>query len=176
VTGLDVMCTSRPERPLALVSISTGFEADFIAAREDGRHRQGLVGSTLRALATAFDGRRRGARLLLDGLPVLGPEDAYYNAGLYALPCYAFGWQVVPEAVCMDGRAEMVLHDDAGTYWGSLASAMVGRPAGSGRRQTWRTARLRSSGPMQVDGETLAAGEIEVWIEPRALRVVTAGP
>jgi diacylglycerol kinase (ATP) len=176
VIPLDVMRTSRSEQDMALVSISTGFEADFMTTIADRRARRGMVRSAGRALRCGFPGSRRGARLVADGALVLEETDEFYNAGLYGMPCYAFGWRVVPEAIPWDGKAELVLHVRARGYWCALATAMARLRSQGGRRRGWRRARFVSAGAFQVDGEALAGGELEVWVERHALVVVTGRP
>ncbi len=53
---------------------------------------------------------------------------------------------------------------------------MTGGTGHGGWRQGWRRARLASSGGLQVDGEVLDGGELEVCVEPRAMPAIVGRP
>jgi diacylglycerol kinase (ATP) len=167
---LDRMRTSLPERPLALVSVSTGFESAFLCGVARWRPRTRWGG--LYALPRALPRRRCGTELVLDGERVLAKEDGFYNVGLYNMPCYAFGWRVVQGVDPQDGRGDAALHHRAPGYWRALAGACLGRPVPASTTRQWRKARLTLREPAQIDGEVIAARRLFLWIEPMAQRMV----
>jgi diacylglycerol kinase (ATP) len=164
---VDLMRTSHPRAPIALVSVSVGFEAALLRSWARKRRVVGLAAGL--GLWTEAIGRRRGVLLTLDGVPALAREQWFYNVGLYSTRCYAFGHRVFPCADPSDGRAEMCLSRTAGEYWGGLLLRRWGP-------STWSTALLRSDESMQVDGEPVEAGELEVQVIARSLRVLSNDP
>ena len=167
---LDRMRTGLAERPLALVSVSAGFESAFL--RGVARWRPRTRGGGLCALPRALPQQRGGTELLLDGERVLAETDRFYNVGLYNLPCYAFGWRVVPGVDAQDGRGDAALHQGAPGYWRALAGACLGRAVPPSRSWQWREARLTTHEPLQMDGEVIAARRLDLWIEPKAQHMV----
>ncbi len=162
---IDVMRTTHPRLAAALVSISVGFESAFLVALARGRARSRALGVV--AGSTEAVRRRRDVRLLLDDRLALGPERAFYNAGLYAQPCYAFGRRVFRDADARDGWAEARVAVGRASYWRALAS-------GRGPVERWRRARIESPLPLQADGEPLGPAAFEVRVEPGALEVAIA--
>jgi diacylglycerol kinase (ATP) len=176
IRRIDVMRTSHPDRPLALVSLSAGFEADFIQRYTRWRGR----GRPLAAVAAALCGAARPAhtlRITLDGEPFVEPTHPVHNAGLYNLPCYAAGKVLWPDADGGDGRGEAVACRSRRRYWGVLLrglSTAEARSRGDPLARRWRRAELAVDGPIQVDGETAPGWTGSAWIEERALPVLTA--
>lgn len=172
---VDVMRTSHPSAPVAVVSISGGFEGRFLM-RYGGLRRFGRPLGALAALAESW-GRADSVALELDGEPVLGREERAFSAGLYNTRMYAGGVVMSPDADPADGVGESVVYRSASAYWTTVARRLRGGPARARSgviRRRWRRARLESSGPLQIDGEARAAGAISVWMEPAALPVLVA--
>lgn len=174
--AVDAMATSHPLAPLALVSISAGFEAEFIAryARFRG------VGRPLGVLAGLAAGTRsaRGILAELDGAEVVSPDEAVFSAGLYNTAHYAARLAMSPQAEIGDGLGDCAVYRGAAGYWSTVARALLGRPPGphDALRRRWRSARLETSGPLQVDGERVEGGAITVSLEPGALTVRVPEP
>lgn len=145
------------------MSISVGFESELILRVAQRRHLTPLV-AALTSLRHAF-GRRQGVTLALDGETLLAADVPFYNAGLYAMPCYAFGRRVFPSSSPCDGLAEASLALRSRDYWLGLAH-------GQGSPRRWRRARLESRLPVQVDGEAVALDRADLWVEPGALEVL----
>jgi diacylglycerol kinase (ATP) len=177
VRRIDVMRTSHATAPLALVSISGGFEGRFMAGYARHRRRTRLL-AALAALPAAVR-RRSGLALDLDGQTVLRSEDAVFSAGLYNAPSYAGGLRMSPEADMADGYGGCVVYTTAGAYVSAVGAALGGgaaRPHPGVCRRRWQSARLESAWPLQIDGESLGAGALSVWMEPQALAIIAAGP
>ncbi len=176
--ALDVLTTDHPRAPLALSSISAGFEGAILSGLARGRGIGRAAG-----LAAALPGallRRSGVGLEAGGRTLLDPSERAFCAGLYNLPWHALGRVIHPDADGADGRAEAVVHRTARSW---LSSVRHGLPATSPREGAPRSARaaaarLSSRGPIQVDGETSIPGaELEIRVEPGAVRIIAAaGP
>lgn len=172
---LDLFATTHPAAPLALASISAGFEALVMSqvSRFESWRRLwgGVTGLALSAFRVS-----QGVTIELDGRAWLQPGRAFFNAGLYNLRRYAFGRLVFPEAALDDGHAEAMLYESGGEY-----VAMLSRPIGA-RRLTWsarpraphpfRRARITGAGSIQLDGEARPGGDFEVRLEPGAWRLL----
>ena len=172
VRALDVMVTDHPVLPLALVSFSSGFEGNFLAdvARRRARGLPAHVSPWLFAtLARSY----RGAMLSCDGEVVLRPEERFYSAGVYNLPCYFFGRRVVRDADPSDGQADARVYPGGGDYWRTLL-APGGLPGAAVRARRFRRARLESEGPVQADGESAVGGAIEIVVKPEGLCVLAS--
>jgi len=174
--AIDLMVTTHPAAPVATVSLSAGFESRFLLGAASRRTwRRGLA--VLGGLAGAALGRSTGIALATDGESLVSMGEAVYNVGLYNFPCYGFGWRMWPDADPGDGVAEAVVCRSARRYWRTLrrglstALPLDGDP--SARR--WRTARVESNGPLQIDGEVIAAGRFEVQVVRHAIRVLVPG-
>lgn len=169
---VDVMLTDRPDYPVALVSISAGFDGAFMDRYERGRR----LGRPVGAFAGASAGLGRWKLdLVLDGEDVLGGLDAVTAAGLYNTRCYGPGATLSPGARPDDGVVEAVVFRSPAAYWGSFARAMVGgdsRPRSGVIRRTWRKATLRGEGRFQIDGERLAGGEVNAEVVPGRLQIL----
>ena len=172
---LDIMVSDHPTTPVALVSMSAGFESQFLgemSVHETWRRWSRLVPGLLRHVRA----RRNDVGLVGDGDALVAPGETVYNVGLYNLPCYAFGKVMWPDAVRDDGRAEAVMFSTARSYWKALALGvpMPGDRGGSDPRwRRWRTAHFESPVAFQIDGEVVPGGRYEVRVEPRAINVIT---
>jgi diacylglycerol kinase family enzyme len=171
---IDVMTTTHPTAPVALVSISVGFESRFLRAAAASRRWRRIV-SGARGLPIAMSRPWARSSLTVDGEPLVRPTERVFNSGLYGMPCYALGRVVLPEADPTDGRAEAVVYRSSSAYWRTLwrgvrFSQRDGQSDLSVRR--WEFARLETDEPIQIDGESVAGGRLEVRVEPQALRVI----
>ncbi len=170
---LDAMVTSHPVARLALASLSAGFEGRFIRRYTRWRDRGRLLAGT-GALAAELGGRER-IRLVADGVELTDGVARVYNAGFYNIPCYAGGRRVWSLADPGDGRGDAVVCPTALGYWRALAAparAGTGRDPAGPRLRRWTTAVLDSTAPIPFDGETAAAGTLELRLEPAAVRVL----
>ena len=174
--AIDVMVTTHPDLSLALVSISAGFESRMLAAverRPAWRRWLGLVPALLRVATRSWT----GIGVMVDEEPLLEPAEPVYNAGLYNLPYYAFGWLMWPDANGTDGEAEAMACHSARAYWRTLRRGLrTARPGPDGdlRWRRWRRARFEADGPVQIDGEVVVGGAFAVSIESRGLSVLVA--
>jgi hypothetical protein len=168
------MITTHPAAPLALLSLSTGIESRFIyewSLRRDRSWGLGFLAAAARSLA----GDRVEVRVVVDGEALGHPGRPVYNAGLYNTRHYAFGRRVFSDADPGDGWGEAVVCPTAFGYWGViLGRARAGDLRNGVRCRPWRHATLATTGPIQVDGETVPCGTVEIHIEPSALRVLSA--
>ncbi len=170
---LDSMVTTHPAAPLALASLSAGFEGRFIARYTHWRERGRLLAGAA-ALAAAGAGREP-IRLLADGEELTGGVARVFCAGLYNIPCYAGGRRAWVAADPGDGLGDAVVCPTALGYWRALAAP--GRPPARGdpaapRLRRWSSAVLEAPGPIQFDGEIAAGGTLELRLEPGALHVL----
>lgn len=172
--ALDLMVTSHPEMPVALVSISAGFESRLLESLAKNRRVSPVVG----AVRGAFDSLLRswrGIELVLDGETVSRANESVHNVGLYNHRCYAKGVVVYPQADPTDGRGEAVVYRRAWPYMRALAKGIdteERRDTPSVLVRRWSTAEFRSRLPFQADGESLAPGEMRVELERGAIRVL----
>jgi diacylglycerol kinase family enzyme len=165
----DLMVTTDPELPVAVASISVGFEAEFIRSWSRAR-RNGSLGGLV-AAALAATARTSAARLWLDGASSPWTDSPFWSAGLYNISHYAFGKLVIPECDPSDALAEAIVYRTAWAYARALTAGNGSESRGVERRR-WRTASVATSGPIQADGETLPGRELAVRLEPGALRVI----
>jgi diacylglycerol kinase family enzyme len=171
---IDVMRTSHPLSPVALVSISAGFEGRFLQGFEHRRRSRGRLLAALGSLPTAW---RSDARVVLelDGVPVTNPADPTFSAGLYNTGRYVGGLVMSPASDLADGVAEGVVYRTRAAYLRAIGDGLRGgRPREDGItvRRTWTEARLESSGPFQIDGEIHAPGSLAIRLERRALSIL----
>lgn len=167
VRSIDVIRSDHPEAPLALVSISSGFEADFVRGLAERRRSLGAIGAGVVSLWRTSRRGRKGATVQLDGQDVWEPTTTFFNIGLYAQPCYAFGHRALAHSDPADGSAEARLSRTFGAY---SRATLGGRPG----THTWRQAQLCTPGPLQIDGEPASGGRLSLWVDPQALGVVVA--
>jgi diacylglycerol kinase family enzyme len=161
--ALDVMVTNHPALPLALISISTGFEGRFLAEVAERRAR-GLPGFASVTLPGMLGGSYRGTTLICDGEAVLGPDQSFHSAGVYNLPCYFFGLRVMRGADPADGLGDARVYPDAASYWRTLLDP-DGRLPAAVRGRRFHRARIESDGPVQADGEAGVGGAFEIGME-----------
>lgn len=182
VARIDVMRTTDPRFPVALVSIGAGFEGLFIHLY----HRQRVLG---RALAGAFAAvraarHRAHIRVELDGRVIAANDAPMFSAGLYNTRIVAAGLRIAPSAALDDGWCEAIVHRTAFNYLSAMRRAISTGGAGvrasrkgasrSGEpsHHTWRRACIESDGPLQIDGQPLGGGALSVSVAPRALAVL----
>jgi diacylglycerol kinase family enzyme len=171
--AVDIMTTTHPQAPVALVSLSTGFESHVLERQAAGRGF-GPVVAAAHGVVRAAAGRWRDVAVGLDGEPFVATDEAVYNVGVYNLRCYAFGKVVNVDADCGDGRAEAIACLSPRAYWRTLArGARLARGTGGDPRvRRWSCAELATPHPIQFDGESAACGRFAVRVERRALRVL----
>lgn len=170
---LDVMRTSHSTTPLAISSLSGGFEGTFVARYQNLRRFGRPVGA-LAGLA-ASGGRFAPAMLELDGEVVAETADRVFSAGLYNARHYPLRVVMSPDADLSDGLGEGVVYHTGAAFWSTVAAGFRGGAHGERdgvTRRTWSTARLESEGPIQIDGESVEGGSISVRLEPCAFRVL----
>jgi diacylglycerol kinase family enzyme len=189
VRRIDVMRTSDPHAPVALVSVSAGWEGRFIeayaASRGLGRAAAGVYGLVAAGL------RAEAVTLELNEVTVLDGREAVFSAGLYNTRFYAGGLVVSPNADPADGECESFVYRTAATY----AAAMTRRLLWSGRLQAriirdredrhasvdapqsarWTAAVLVSAGVLQIDGEPRPPQCLALRVEPNALPILVPG-
>jgi diacylglycerol kinase family enzyme len=175
VRAIDIMRTTHPDAPFALISLSVGFESRLL--------RDVAAGHAWRRIITGALGLPRAAAkpwshctLTVDGDRLALPDESVYNAGLYCMPCYAFGRVVNPEADLDDGLAEAVVCCDAGAYWTRIRRGvrLTDVPPHI-RARRFRSAEIESSESFQVDGDHVSGTAIQVRVEARALRLIVPG-
>lgn len=179
VRALDVMRTSHPRAPLALVSCSAGFEAAFLAryGALRWRSRQWAGWS---ALLGNLPRRWHDVALVADGHDVVRTGEPVHNAGCYVIPTYAFGKVMWPGLRPDDGCGIAAAARDVGAYWTLMARGFPlpppdTQPVALGTRaRRWTTAHLESPSGLQIDGEALGPGAVELRIAPSAVRVIGA--
>jgi diacylglycerol kinase family enzyme len=172
---IDVMRTTHPQAPVALVTLSAGVEGRFIADYEKRRARWSRRGASIAAVVGAVRGARARLRLVADGSELCDVDDPCVNAGLYNLPSYAFGWRMWPDADPYDGTGEAVACRTLRSYGRVLRRGLHTARACDTTDPRWarfRTALLESDGPLQADGEPLAPASISVRLDRGALRVL----
>jgi len=174
VRSIDLMVTTHPEAPIALVSISAGFESKFLWHYANWRKWTPLGAGLLSFFRTSAS-TCKDITLTCDDTPFVAPDERIYNAGLYNMPCYAFGRTVFPDANPADGLAYALTCSSPWIYWKTLQQGYrQNQPAtaSSPRAQSWRNAYFETEHPVQIDGEVVAGGAFHVHIEPKALHVL----
>jgi diacylglycerol kinase family enzyme len=178
-TAVDVMVTTDADFPVALVSLSSGFESrtlgDLAGHRGWSRHARAPF-----AVARNVARRTTGIELKLDGRLVVRENRRIFNVGLYNTPYYGRGRVVFPEADHADGISEAVVCENARAYLRTLMACarFDTAPTGSHRSVAgvsayrWTTARLRSRDGVQIDGEAIDRADFEVTVEAKALQVL----
>ena len=171
---IDLMVTGHPAAPVATVSLSAGFESQVLqpAASHAGWQRALPVALGLKATIMR---RVRGIALEIDGETLLAPDDLVYNSGLYTGSRYAFGRRVYRDADPADGFGEAVVTRTARAYWQIIWRGLdtaKGRDGNPSVRR-WQVARVRSSLPLQVDGDVIPPASMEIHLAPRSLRVLS---
>jgi diacylglycerol kinase (ATP) len=190
VRRIDVMRTSDPHAPVALVSVSAGWEGRFIEAYAAGRGL-GRAAAGVRGLAAAGV-HAEAVTLQLNGVTVLDDREGVFSAGLYNTRFYVGGLVVSPNADLEDGECESFVYRTAATYAAAMTRSLLrsGRVRASIIRHRedrhaspnapqsgrWKTAVLRSAGVLQIDGEPRSPQRLALRVEPNALPVVVPGP
>jgi diacylglycerol kinase family enzyme len=175
-TQLDVMRTSLPQTPLALVSCSTGFESGFLQRYGAVRYRS-KQWAGWSALAFNFRLRVTGVSLILDNTPWVSPQDVVHNVGVYNIPHYAFGRVMWRGMRADDGLGIAALATSPLWYWNLMARGVPAPTAASEssdalrgvRTMRWSTAELHSPLPLQIDGEFVEARSALLHVVPRAI-------
>jgi len=180
-TTVDVIRTSIPRMPIALVSCSTGFESGFLrryaALRYTSKQWAGWSALLLNASK-----RLRGVSLTIDGEPWVTPDDRVHNVGVYNIPHYAFGKVMWRGMLPNDGLAVAAAVSSPLWYWNLMAFGItvpLERNAGESRipgvrAVRWHQAELRSPAFLQVDGESTDARHASLTIDPSAITVIRA--
>jgi len=174
VRVIDLMETTHPDVPVALMSLSVGIEARFIRTYSRWRtwgRPLGMVAGTAAACSRGTD----DVTLTADGHALVGPGDRPFGAGLYNTRCYAYGRVMFPDADPGDGQGEAVVYPSARSYLRALLhrtrfDANDSRPVVN----RWRRAQLDTTGPIQVDGESRPGGAFEIRLVPGAVRAIAA--
>lgn len=176
--AIDVLRTDHGAMPLALVSVSCGFEARHIQRYTQLRRWTRPVAAAV-ALMTTAPRTSRGVCLMVDGQELAAADDAVYNAGIYNHRCYLGGRTVWPDADPGDGTAEAVVFRSARAYGRALMRGLrTASPAASAGDPAWTRctrAVFESDGPVQIDGETVACSRIGVEVDGGALLVLVPG-
>ena len=180
-TAVDIIRTSIPQAPIALVSCSTGFESSFLrryaALRYTSRQWAGFS-----ALLLNLPKRVRGVSLTIDGEVWVTPADLVHNVGVYNIPHYAFGKVMWRGMLPNDGLAIAARVTSPLWYWNLMAfgiTAPLARHTSETRLPgvrtvRWHHAELRSPAFLQVDGEATDATHTTLAVDSRALTVIRA--
>lgn len=178
---VDIMRTSLPQAPIAMVSCSTGFESNFLQRYAALRYtsKQWAGWSALMLNATT---RFSGVSLVIDGDEWVHPTEMVHNVGVYNIPHYAFGkimWRgMLPD----DGLAIAAEVRSPLWYWNLMARG-IAAPLERHTSETrlpgvrtirWHTAELRSPLRLQIDGESIDAREALLSVEQKALTIIRA--
>ena len=180
-TTLDLIRTSMPHAPIALVSCSTGFESGFVqryaAVRYRSRQWAGWSALLLNVSKTI-----RGVSLVIDGVPWVTPDDLVHNVGLYNIPHYAFG-KVMWRGVRADDGVAVAARVSSPLWYWSLMAFGITVPLERNTHDTrmpgvrtirWRTAELTTPTSLQVDGESIIARHARLTVVHRALTIIRA--
>jgi diacylglycerol kinase (ATP) len=180
-TAIDIMRTSIPSAPIALVSCSTGFESNFLERYSALRYRSRQYAG-MSALLLNAPKRTRGVTLSIDGAPWVQPTELVHNVGVYNIPHYAFGkvmWRGVAKD---DGLAIAAAVSSPLWYWNLMARGVSAPLEASTSEQRlpgvrtirWHTAQLSSSLRLQIDGESIDANHAELSVQARAVTAIRA--
>ncbi len=180
-THLDIIRTTIPRHPIALVSCSTGFESGFLqryaALRYISRQRAGWT-----ALLMNLSKKLRGVTLTVDGQRWVAPEDLVHNVGVYNIPHYAFGKVMWRGVRTDDGLAIAAQVSSPLWYWNLMAFGITA-PLERNTAETrlpgvrtirWHSAELNSPTSLQVDGESTDARHASLSVVPSALTIIRA--
>jgi len=178
---LDLIRTSIPSAPLALVSCSTGFESNFLRRYSALRYRS-RQWAGWSALLLNVHRSLVGVSLTLDGADWVHPFERVHNVGLYNIPHYAFGKVMWRGVQANDGLAIAAEVRSPIAYWNLMARGVTApthhgateRQLHGVRTRRWQTAELRSPVHLQVDGEAVAVHEASLRVDARALTLIRA--
>ncbi len=152
--------------------VSAGFQAQARAGYAGVN--SGDLAAGARALARAFAGYRPGrVEIDADGAVAVAGEVA--QVFFSNLPFFGFGFRVDPIAHPRDGRFEVVVararsrRELAGLLVAARRGSHLDRPGVTVRRA--RHAVLRGELALAGDAEPLGSGDVEVSLEPGAVRV-----
>jgi diacylglycerol kinase (ATP) len=175
VRTIDVLRTDHHAAPLALVSISCGFEARHILRYAELRRWTRPFAMAL-AVLDAVPQLTRGVRFTADSRELSTPDTPIFNAGVYNHPRYLGGWMVWKDADAGDGAAEAVVCRSAGAYartlWNGLRTAVPSSPGGNPAWARCSRAVLEGTAGFQVDGETVAGTRMQIEVGRGALQVL----
>jgi diacylglycerol kinase family enzyme len=178
---LDIMRTSLPRTPIALVSCSTGFESGFLERYGAVRY-QSKQWAGWSALALNVGLRFRGVSLVLDGVPWVRPDDTAHNVGVYNIPHYAFG-RVIWRGMRANDGLGIAAHATAPLWYWNLIARGIAVPGADltpveslrgVRTQRWSTCEFQSPLPLQIDGEFVDARVASLRVDPRAVAAICA--
>jgi diacylglycerol kinase (ATP) len=180
-TAIDIMRTSVPQAPIALVSCSTGFESNFLQRYGALRYSsKGWAG--LSALFLNVPKRFSGVSLVVDGTEWVNPAELVHNVGVYNIPHYAFGRVMWRGMQPDDGLAIAAEVRSPIGYWNLMARGVIApterntsehRLPGV-RTIRWHAAELRSPLYLQIDGESYPAHVASLSVDPRAVTIIRA--
>ncbi len=179
--SLDIMRTSIPQAPIALVSCSTGFESNFLQRYSALRYRS-RQWAGWSALALNISKRFSGATLSVDGRAWLGDSELVYNVGVYNIPHYAFGRVMWRGMRADDGLAVAAAVSSPAAYWNLMLRGVPAAdsptapttPLPGVRIARWRSAEIFSPVPLQVDGEFVGVHHAELTVDSCALTAICA--
>ena len=178
---LDIMRTSLPAAPIALVSCSTGFEAGFLERYSALRYRS-KQWAGWSALFMNAPRRISGVSLVLDGQEWVQPTSLVHNVGLYNIPHYAFGKVMWRGMQRDDGLAIAAVVSTPIWYWHLMVRGIgaptdtlsIGQSLPGVRTMRWHTADFHTQTRLQIDGEPIDATSVSLVVDPRALTVLRA--
>lgn len=172
VRAIDMMRTTHPQAPVALISLSVGFESRLLRGVAAARSWKRVMTGALE-LPAAMAKPWSQCTFTVDGERLVDPKVPVYNAGLYSMPCYALGRVVNPEADPGDGLAEAVVCCTPRAYWNRVIKGVrMTDPPSDVRARRFRVATIESPEPFQIDGDSVQGGAIEVTVERRAVRIM----
>ena len=178
-TTIDIMRTSIPAAPIALVSCSTGFESNFLQRYSALRYRSRQYAGLSALFLNAFR-RVRGVTLHVEGSEWIHATEQVHNVGVYNIPHYAFGkvmWRGIAKD---DGLAIAAAVESPFAYWNLMARGVSAPLEANVTQQRlpgvrtirWHTAMLASPLGLQIDGESIDATHAELTVEPRAVTAI----
>ena len=178
---LDIMRTSIPQAPIALVSCSTGFESNFLQRYSALRYRS-RQWAGWSALLLNVPKRIRGVSLSVDGAQWVSPADLVHNVGVYNIPHYAFGKVMWRGMQANDGLAIAAEVSSPVWYWNLIALGVTAPTQRNLSEQRlpgvrtirWRTASLSTPLSIQIDGELIDAQHVDLAVDPRAVTAIRA--
>lgn len=171
---VDLMRTSHPSLPIALTSLSAGFEGVFVGRYQSWRRFGRPAGAVMGMVMPRTPWRT--VELTVDGQVIAGPADHAFSAGVYNAKHYPLGVVMSRDADISDGVGESAVYLTEGAFWRTVASGFRGgarEPGRHVRRTPWATAVLETDGPIQADGEALDGARIEIKMEPAGLHVLS---
>jgi len=180
-TTMDIIRTSIPHAPIALVSCSTGFESRFLRRYASLRYgsRQWAGWSALLLNVTK---QLRGVTLTIDGTPWVTANETLHNLGVYNIPHYAFGKVMWRGVLPNDGLAIAACVSSPLWYWNlmtfGITAAMERNLAETRipgvRTVRWHHAELHTPAFLQVDGEPTDATHASLAVDPSAITITRA--